>query len=157
MPTNYTLKRRIGSPFLTNGSAQFKAFKQDGDRFIWDTPVGDVAATNPGTSAVTRTLTLPVGIRVNALLTVTGDGLSLGTDNPIGIYISDLSITDNAPSLSVRTSASYFSGSGELATGGPTECMTNTSAQVRSRIQVSTANTILYITTRGWIDARGRT
>ena len=56
-------ERKLMSYFLgsmkTNGSAQWTKFIQDGDLFQWDAGVQDVAATNPGTSAVTRTLTVP--------------------------------------------------------------------------------------------------
>jgi len=69
MPTGYTKKRRIGS-ILTDGSAHIIAFIQVGDRFQWSTPVADVNANNPGTSAVTRTLTVPTGIIVEANLAV---------------------------------------------------------------------------------------
>jgi hypothetical protein len=62
MPSGYTLKRRIGS-FRTNSSAQIIDFVQDGDEFSWVAPfAADISATNPGASAVTRTLTVPTGL-----------------------------------------------------------------------------------------------
>lgn len=55
MPGFYLLSRRIGS-IKTDGSGNWTKFVQDGDTFTWDVPVTDVNASNPGTSAVSRTL-----------------------------------------------------------------------------------------------------
>lgn len=154
MPTNYTQKRRIGS-IKTDGSSNFLAFVQDGDRFMWKAPVLDITATNPGTSAVTRTLaSIPTGFRFLALLTVGFGAATPASDNPAGVYVSDLSLTDTAPTvvgpvtiLDYSVSSNFFA---------PAEVVTNTSAQVRSRIQVSGAGTTLYLISNGWVDTRGR-
>ena len=151
MPANYDQKRRIGS--IVRSSGAIIAFVQDGDNFMWVTPILDVTATNPGTAAVTRTLTLPTGIRVQAKTVATGSG-SLATDEPGGIYLSDLSLADVAASVSNHNLYSY-NGAGTY-TGGSISVMTNTSAQIRSRVEISTAATTLRIQTHGWIDTRGR-
>lgn len=147
MPTSYDYKRRIGS--IVRISNAIKAFVQDGNHFSWSSPVGDVNATNPGTSAVTRTLTLPTGIRVRADISVAGTGLN-AAGNPQGVLISDLSTNDTTPSNILCTIFVYSSVDVRLAT--VTTVYTNTSAQIRSRIQISTANTVLYISTYGWTD-----
>jgi hypothetical protein len=69
LPTNYTLFRRIGS-MRTNISAQWTRFIQDGNTFMWAAPVNDVQVANPGVTAVTRSLTVPTGIRVLARTSV---------------------------------------------------------------------------------------
>jgi hypothetical protein len=155
MPSGYTLKRRIGS-FKTDGSAHIVAYLHDGERFLWGTPVQDVNVTNPGASAVTRTLTVPAGVRVRALLSVHAEGFNAG--GPGGVYISDLSLPDNAAGSVVFSIYAYLGGNTtqDFNLGAPVECMTNTSAQVRSRLEVSAGSTQLKITTNGWIDARGR-
>ena len=56
IPAGYTAFRRLGS-VLTNGSANIIGFSQNGDEFLWDVPVSDYSANNPGTSAVLRALT----------------------------------------------------------------------------------------------------
>jgi hypothetical protein len=154
MPANYDLKRRIGSIVRVSGA--IRGFVQDGDEFMWKVPIRDVNATNPGTSAVTRTLTVPIGIRVKAILSVLGASTSVAADNPQGIWISDLSQTDTAPSTSIYNLSVYTAVAGITQLGAYMEVWTNTSGQVRSRIQVSTANTLLNMTTNGWIDHRGR-
>lgn len=150
----YLYARRIGSIVRSGGA--ILTFIQDGDQFMWMSPVGDVNATNPSTSAVTRTLTLPTGIRVNALMFVAGNG-TVSADMPGAIYISDLSVTDTAPASTGASSLNVFTGGAiSLTLGAQIRCMTNTSAQVRSRVQISTAATVLRMSTLGWIDTRGR-
>lgn len=145
--------RRIGSIVRTGGA--IKAFIQDGDTFMWQTPVEDIAATNPGTSAVTRTLTLPTGIRVQALLTIVSDATTT-TDCPGAILISELAAPDVAPSLSVSNMFHYVTLAANNSAGGKVIVYTNTSAQVRSRQQISGAGGVFRLGTHGWIDTRGR-
>jgi len=154
LPTNYTKYRRIGS--IVRAAASIKAFVQDGDTFRWSVPVADVGHTNPGTSAVTRTLTVPTGIRIEAWVTAIGAASGAATDNAGGIFLSDLSMPDTAASTSAFSVYEYSGYAGAASNGGVVYCMTNTSAQVRSRVQISTAGTTLYITTHGWKDRRGK-
>lgn len=157
LPTNYTLLRRIGS-MKTNGSAQWTKFIQDGDLFQWDAAVVDVnGAANPGAAAVTRTLSTPLGVRCEAIVNV-NFLLSAGalTDNPAAILLSDLSISDQTPSVTgALTFENYYSAT-TLQSGAVARVFTNTSSQIRSRMVQSSANTSLYITTQAWVDRRGR-
>jgi hypothetical protein len=155
MPTNYDYKRRIGS-MKTDGSAQWVKFIQDGDLFQWAAPVADISATNPGTAAVTRTLTVPTGVNVIAktqlqIVTASGGGAAYG-------YLSDLATTDTAPAGAgiTDTPVATTAGNGVSTAAVPKDVRTNTSAQVRSRLSFSDANVTLYINTLGWLDARGR-
>jgi hypothetical protein len=153
MPTNYGLKRRIGSG-LTSGAAQWVAFIQDGDYFRWLASVLDINSNNPGVAAVTRTLTVPTGVNVlatfNAGLTCTAAGGS-------GVLFSDLAANDETP---VNTAAAPLQSLGDASNSASLftaqSIRTNTSAQIRSRLRVSDASTNLYIATTGWIDSRGR-
>jgi hypothetical protein len=151
MPANYDYKRRIGS--IVRAAAAIKLFVQDGDDFQWLVPVADVGANNPGTGAVTRTLTLPTGIRVKAKISVLAYAVLAGSATN-GVFISDLSITDSAPSGYIQSV--YVGSAAAESIGLLTECYTNTSAQVRSRLEASNANTWLYIGTQGWTDRRGQ-
>lgn len=155
MPANYDYKRRIGSIIRSGGA--ILAFVQDDDYFFHKTPINDLTTTNPGTSAVTRTLTVPVGIRVRAIISVYGSSNSGAADNPKAILINDLSLND--VTLSGGTAFSiyvYSSAASSLTEGATVEVYTNTSAQVRSKVQVSTANTGFILNTVGWVDKRGR-
>lgn len=157
LPTNYTLSRRIGS-MKTNGSAQWMKFVQDGDVFTWDTPTLDVSVVNPGTAAVTRALSVPLGVRVEAHIFAAAIATSSNTDLPIAIYISDLSTADVTPGFSsAATIECYLPALAQAsAFGGQARVMTNTSSQIRSRLQASTAGTQFGIQTFGWRDRRGR-
>ncbi len=157
LPTNYTLSRRIGS-MKTDGSAQWVKFIQDGDRFLWSSRTADVAATNPGTSAVTRTLSTPLGVRVLAHVAV-AIVAAAQTDIAAGVLISDLSVADASPAgVGGLLTTLGFTGSAisNFQYGGTASVMTNTSSQVRSRLQISAAGTVLHIGTIGWDDRRGR-
>lgn len=156
LPANYTQFRRIGSG-RTNGSAQWVKFFQYGDDFTWDVATLDVNSTNPGTAAVTPTLTVPTGVRVKALLNVS----IVAASNNVGaaLQFSDPSITDTAPSQTAAPLGSVVSNSSGVTTdikGGQVSVYTNTSAQVRYRLDNSSASTVVRIVTLGWVDTRGR-
>lgn len=157
MPSGYTYYRRIGAG-LTNGSAQWVKFTQSGDTFYWDAAVLDVSANNPGTAAVTRTLTVP---RVTGIVHI---GNWSVVDNPDGtnsLLVSTLNITDAAPSLSAAplsqvSGADNAAGGATIQASGQIATLTNGSGQVRTRVSTSGANTNVYGATVGWVDRRGR-
>lgn len=155
MPGTYTLKRRLGS-FKTDGSAHILAFVQDGDLFQWNAIVNDIGATNPGTAAVTRTLSVPSGVNVVALVqlgitTTSGGGVAAA-------LLSDLALTAPTPGTSgfADLSSAYSGVGGVLNAYVPRQVRTNLSSQIRSQITFSDANVKLTINTIGWIDRRGR-
>lgn len=153
MPANYDKKRLIGS--IIRSGATILQFVQDGDRFSLLAPVNNVAATNPGTSAVLRTLTTPAGRRLEAILAVAG-GANINGQGPGFIYISDPSVTDSAAATNAFSHIISLAASFQIYGGGQVRCFTNTSSQVRSRLQISGSTTELYISTIGWVDRRGR-
>ena len=149
LPTNYTKSRYIGG-VRTDGSSNIISFTQDGDDFWWSTPSADIAAANPGTAAVTRTLTVPVGVRVKVYVFT---GFSNSTVSTPTVYLSDLSNTDVAAAL---TGAVTFAVFDNERGGARAAVWTNTSAQIRSRLTNSASDLTLYITTLGWMDPRGK-
>lgn len=153
MPTGYDFARRIGS--IVRSGATILAFVQDGDLVQLKDPPLDVDATNPGTVAVTRTLTVPVGINVVALLNVAAFESTSGAA-ATNCYISDLAVNDEAASASVAPLASTGGGNGTENAGTQVHVRTNTSAQVRSRLSISSGTVTLRIATLGWFDRRGR-
>lgn len=153
MPTNYTYRRRIGS--IVRASAAIKSFYQVGDNFNWGVTVQDVNATNPGTSAVTRTLTLPTGIVVEAIVNFDAHAEST---NFYGLFTA-LAVADTTPSASAFTFNAAATGAGitALEQSGQARVLTNTSAQIRTRNSESGASDSLTLITMGWVDARDRT
>lgn len=89
----YTKKRRIGS--ILRESAAIVPFIQDGDEFQRQTGVANASSVNPGTSAITQTLSVPVGITVQAKLDVY---LTSPTTAASNAYFSDISAADIVPS-----------------------------------------------------------
>jgi hypothetical protein len=157
LPAGYTHFRRIGAG-RTNGSGQWIRFFQDGDLFQWETPVLDVNVTNPGTSAVSRTLTVPSGVRVRARFNFLAS--DLGNANQVNAYFSDLQTADLAASVTAAPLAMTAGTANNTDAGmGTAEVMTNTSAQVRSRLNSApgvAATLTLRMATLGWYDSRGR-
>jgi len=153
LPANYTQFRRIGSG-RTNGSAQWLKFVQDGDYFRWDASILDVGLLNPGTTAVSATLSVPSGVNVEASINVVlSDSTNLGS----GAYISDLATPDEAPSASVAPLLSTSQiATTNIAVAANLRVRTNTSAQVRYRVNTSFATLAFRIATLGWYDSRGR-
>lgn len=147
MPTNYDRKRRIGS--ILRESAAIASFTQLGDFFRRTLHKLDVnLGGSPGTSGVARTLSVPLGIIVEAQIQVFGDA---GTNNQI-IYISPLDTTDVAAS-GANCTIGINSTTGDA---GVFRIKTDTSGQIRTRHSVSGAANTFIISTEGWVDLRGR-
>lgn len=152
IPSGYTYYRRIGSIVRSGGA--IKAFTQRGDRFIWAVQSADVSANNPGTSAVTGTLTVPTGLVMTALLNT-----GIAPANSAGTFymlVTALYQTDTTPSVSAFTVINAANAGNNFANNTEAMVDTNTSAQVRYRVSTSTAAVTVLINTIGWIDTRGR-
>ena len=151
MPSGYTHQRRLGAG-RTDGSSNWTAFNQFGDEFLWSTSVLDVNTTNPGTSAVSSSLTVPSGVKVYAKIRriiVTGAG------GAVSDLVSSIDQADAAPSLSAAPGATLY----VPASSNGAELLlirTDTSRQVRSRLSFSDGSTISRMVTTGWIDRRER-
>lgn len=150
LPNSGTHKRRVGS-FLRESGA-IVAFIQHGDRFMRP-PVLDVNSTNPGTSAVTRTMSVPTGI--NLIVHGFAQLDPNDTTNTVA-YFSDLDQADTAPSETAAPLGQLFKENGSAKVQGPFMVRCNNSRQIRSRLSASDANTVLKMVTTAWDDLRGR-
>ncbi len=150
LPNGGTHKRRVGS-FLREAGA-IGAFTQHVDRFM-RAPVLDVNSTNPGTSAVSRTMSVPTGL--NLIVHGFAQLDPNDTTNTVA-YFSDLDQADIAPSETAAPLGQLFKENGALKAQGPFMVRCNTSRQIRSRLSASDANTVLKMVTTGWDDFRGR-
>lgn len=154
MPTSYTKSRRIGS-FIRTGGVN-AALHQYGDEFWYDTPPTlSTNATNPGTTAVTETMAIPIGVKFQAILNVAVINVS---NVNVTAYLSSLDSADVAASASVSPLGSVLPGPNAASGGAGSQVRvwTNTSAQIRSRLSISGAADILKIATLGYLDRRGR-
>ncbi len=154
MPANYDYKRRIGSIIRAGGG--ISGFVQVGDTFIRKDSALDINATNPGTSAVTRTLSVPTCLTLDAIVRMVCTDTNAASSRSWGALLSSLDTTDEAPSLS--NSQIYILGVNVNIRGsvGDFKVRTNTSAQIRSRVGTSDADVAIVIRTVGWVDTRGR-
>ncbi|CAD7036299.1 hypothetical protein RHAB21_02507 [Pseudorhizobium halotolerans] len=155
LPTSYDRSRRIGSVIRAGGA--LLGFSQQGDDFLLSTPVSDANALNPGSSAVLRALTVPTGIKVDAyFVAAVRRGSSAGD---FAVLLTSPDQADSLPSDSnfslIHTTSSVANG-GEVYTPGTFRIRTNTSGQIRTRLNSTNANFQLRIITHGWIDRRGR-
>lgn len=151
MPTNYTLKRRIGS-VKTDVSSNLNGFAHTDDLFVWDVCASDVNTTNPGTAAVTVTLGVPTGIVVEALYSCS---FLNGTSNA-NVLLTALNQTDTTPSATAFSFRAVGGVAGGSTFGAEFHTYTNTSAQIRYRVDASGASDVIKIVTRGWRDTRGK-
>lgn len=154
MPTGYDYKARLGS--INRSAAAIVAFTQLGDVFKWSTSVTDISTANPGTSAVTASLSVPLGVIVEAIVnfsvSATGSVASLGY-----ALMTTLRQADTVPSTTNFTlEYSDYGGTDVGPNTVQTEIETNTSRQVRYRISQSAAAVTAKINTVGWIDRRGK-
>jgi hypothetical protein len=148
LPANYTLFRRVGS-MRTNGSGQWIKFIQDGRRFILDVPVLDVNATNPGTAAVLRTMSVPTGINVTWLGHARASTIT--ASSAVATLFTDPAQADTTPDFNL----SQQIGNTSISPYAELQVRTNTSGQIRSRCSFSDVNVALVMVTEGWIDGLG--
>lgn len=144
IPVGYTAFKRIGS-VLTDVSANidsFSAFETAGgglEVLFLDPPLDVDALTS--LTAVSRTLSVPTGIKVEARM-------NIFVDEAI-TYFSALDVNDEAPSITAAPLATI----GDVAEGQALIFVrTNTAAQIRERS--GTAGRAVRIATLGWTDAR---
>lgn len=149
MPTGYKYYRRIGSIIRSGGA--ILAFIQDGDDFLLMSPVTDVNESNPGTGTALKTLTVPIGLRILALMTARIE--STTTSAVTAVIVADPSISGATAGARVQTQSTAGTYSSDPV---PLERYTNTSGQVNRTLSASAAGTVLTIITRGWRDTRGR-
>lgn len=148
IPSPYTVYRRVAS-FTTASDKNIRTWSQSGDAFTVTVPILETTSTNPGTNAVTQALSaVPTGITPRVVMNA---GNANGDAN---FYLSDLNTTDAAASQAVAPLANV----GALAARITQQVVvrTNSSAQIRTRADVSNAGTQLLLVVTDWLDTRGK-
>lgn len=154
MPANYTYKRRIGS-LLTNGSSQWTNFAQWNDEFRWAAVVADVATTNPGTAAVTVTMSTPLGVIVEGIFNTRAYNGS-STDDGRTDFFSPLIDDGTSGSNSLFNAGVGATAVAGGQVSGQIRIPTNTLSQIKYIQPGAVASSVINIGTVGWIDARGQ-
>jgi len=150
IPAGYTEYRRLGWIYTDGAGADIYGFTQIGDTFLWDNPFESVdEAAVDQSSAALKTLDVPFGYRVKAMINVRL------TDSADAItYLSSPDANDEEPSISAAPLASISLTSGGDSAIANMEIYTNVSGQIRVRGSATADG--FDITTLGWIDSRGR-
>lgn len=149
LPANYTLFRRIGS-MKTNGSAQWIAFVQFGDDFLWLAPPQDIASTSLGASPTNFALGgVPTGVKVLAQLS----GFFADATNGVLLLIQSPDATGAGPNgaTGLVTARVLTANVGNVFI---ITVRTDTSARVVA--YSGGVNSTLNVSTRGWTDFRGK-
>jgi hypothetical protein len=144
MPTNYDRKRRIGS-MKTDGSAQWVAFVQDGDTFLWAAEINDVSGSQ--TTPSTITLSVPTGLSVEALFN------AANTDASDVKYLFYSGLLANISYASGHTNGQGYSAVTGNGGSGQYRVRTDTSARIKF---VANTTITLSLWTSGWVDRRGK-
>jgi hypothetical protein len=150
LPGSYTKFRRLFSLNTTGAGALIPGTAIEvsgGGMLFWlSTEVAD-ASTTVGTTRTAFPLTVPGGIRVEAIIRA-------GTLTAAGILFSSGDEPDSAVQSLASISFGYdvFNGGGGDGMGGKMRITTNTSSQIYAR--ATGAATTLYIYTRGFEDFR---
>jgi hypothetical protein len=156
MPANYTWFRRIGS-MRTNSSGQWSRFFQDGDRFEWETPFTSFGpVSNPGTAAVLRGLAVPTNVNVVAEIGAAVQLNAASAQANCSLYFSDPACADIASNVSTGAQIMVAKQASDNYSAGMVRCRTDTSGNVRTRVNASDAQVAIYGTTLAWIDGRGK-
>jgi len=140
LPANYTLYRYLW-PVVRKGGT-ILAFTQIGDDFLLSTAALDVDVTNQSTTAVSRTLSVPTGVKVEAKIRSFASCAALWR-----VLITSLDQADVVPDAAGAPLYDLGSAAGNGANINM-NVMTNTSGQVRTRS--TAASTTLRIATYGW-------
>lgn len=148
-PASTTAFRRIGSIKL-DGAVHILAFSQNGDEFLWGAPPADLAAGLLGTTPFTLSLSVPPGVKVNALVL----GNITNASTTAGMLINSLDQPAIAGGALVSNYTAIVPVVGAPVAWGQINIRTNTSGAIR--LVANAANTTTNLYTVGWIDTRGR-
>ncbi|MEI3803171.1 hypothetical protein V6R85_01505 [Agrobacterium sp. CCNWLW32] len=144
MPSNYDRKRRIGSIIRSGGT--ILGFSQNGDTFILNVGVTDRSSALAQASTLLA-LTVPTGIVVQPIM------LSTQAQNAVGNIQTQFSNAGGGLGTYVTTVASQEIGIAYINGG----IFTDTSARIQFAVVIIGGSlTSNSLTTRGWIDGRGR-
>lgn len=146
----FTKYRRIGS-VLTDANSNIVAFSQRGDEFLLSIPLAEFVDPNPGTSRVTKALSVPLGVPVTAIFS--GALVDASNTANTSLLFTSPDQADTAPSSSLFD---LRIGPGADRDGGEFRRRTNTSRQIHYRLSASTADHTVLVTLHGWVDQRGK-
>lgn len=151
MPTNYDSSRRLGS-VLTDGSANIIDFTQKGDEFLWKVPIQAFQDQAPGANLVTKTMKIPLGVKVWSVITVQFLDTSFAAGTVILFQSADQ--TDTTPTIGVNHLRIRATNNNPTMT--KLAIRSNLFSQIFYKIDPDSADIFITVTSHGWIDRRGK-
>lgn len=152
LPVGYNFFRRIGA-MRTDGSSDWRAFVQNGDDFLWVTPVADATTTAVGTAFTLTTLTVPTNVVVQAYGAVRGINTTNAT-NYLGVW--GVAATGSLTGFGGPAVCMMAPSTGGVSTFGVGEFTARTNVNGQVNVAAAVANSNFDLTTYGWNDTRGR-
>jgi hypothetical protein len=150
LPAGFDVSRRIGS-VIRSGAAILPFWHFD-DHFKLKTDVVDVSSITSRSNFL-QGFTVPNGIRVRPLLTISAREFNTGT------VIPHISLGDGDGTVATtEVNSIRVDNNGDVAVNSVDFFWTNTSKQLRYSFGFEAGSTLeaYSITTSGWIDTRGR-
>lgn len=141
MPSGYAGHRRISS-IRTDASGNILGFINVGARFVWKTPVVDIAI-GVNTTKTLYVIKVPTGVRVLGKVGIQGNG------GDFNYWVEEA----DAGAMPASMYYGVLTGIGDDRGGQPHEIITNTSGQLVA--QTGSAVSALNISTLGWSEIRG--
>lgn len=149
VPSGYEQIRRLGS-VKTDSTGKLKPWKQTGNLFEWLEPSVCCLVTDPGTDAIVVDLCVPPDTVTTAKVIATINNPSSSVTYG---YFSSLATKDVPPSTVINQTGRVGNTSGATIVSSATlDIPTNTSGQIRSRLNSSPSGVILSVKTVGWLE-----
>ena len=146
---SFTNTRRMSSVWRLTAANML--FDQEGDEVLIKNPPLDIDLSNTlTTSARLDALTVPIGVKVHAIINAWGRD----TGAAWRAYISSPDANDEAPSDTAAPLSTLAAQPNDNSTM-IMQVRTDTSGQIRSRASIATVD-VYKVSTLGWIDTRGR-
>jgi hypothetical protein len=149
LPSGYTKYQRIGS-ILTDASGNIRSFYQIGKKFkLGGSKIENRATSAPPTTATNQTVSVPVGIEVDAISIV-----ALFPNSATGATYLIVEPTTHTATTPTSTNYTVYSQHGAGSPNSlalPLITKTNKSAQILINANISTSHN-LQILSDGWID-----
>ena len=140
MPANYDKKRWIAA-VKTDGSSDIRAYRQDGDTFIWATPIQDFTSASLSTTRTNFAVNAPFGLKTRPI-----GAIRIYNSVNAAVIQTDPDDPDVAPVSGGPADAE--TASGQDADAFPIQVFTNLSSQIALRS--SRSSTAVFGTVRGW-------
>ena len=147
LPTGYGKQRRLGAVKI-DATPKILQFQQTAMLFTWQVPVLDVNSVPCANTAQTGTLSVPLGVVVEAVINAQAVG-GTGTANT-DIWVHPLYVTSATPQFGSPGFTAGDPSTTSLGAAADASVLTNTSQGVGWISNRNTSGSICNIVTRGW-------